>query len=162
MFKSLFRHTLLLYSIVACCPTAHCIMAPDNLRVDENPACSVAFVQVGGEIDVISRGCTIQTIATPSMSQEGFSENMNVVKQLTYHLNNFTCKQDIDNDYETNCICSTDFCNSRFPLPIKPKPPIFDLGHKLIVDELNRSIRQLRSDIKRTIAEEVQKAIICN
>ena len=137
-------------------------MTPDELGIDEYHACSVAFVQVGGEVDVIKRGCTTQTIATPSMSQEIFSENMNVVQQLTYHLNNFTCKQDIDNDYETNCICSTDFCNSRFPLPIQPKPPIFDLGHKVIVDELNRSIRQLRSDIKRTISEEVRKALICN
>ena len=138
-------------------------MTPDHLRIDEHPACSVAFVQVGGEIDVIKRGCTIQTIATPSMSQEIFSDNMNVVHQLIYKMDNFTCKQDIDNDYETNCICSNDFCNhSRFPLPIPPKPPIVDPGYKLIVDELNRSIRQLRSDIKRTISEEVQKALICN
>ena len=146
-----------------CCITDHCLMSPEDLRIDEHPSCSLTFIQVGGEIDVIKRGCVIQTVDTPTMGQEIFAENLTVRQQRTYTVNNFTCKQDIDNDYETNCICKNNFCNhSRFPLPIQTKPPVVDQGYKQIVDEVNRSIRQLRSDIKRTIAEEVQKAIICN
>ena len=135
----------------------------DDLFVDEHPSCFLTFVQVGGEIDVIKRGCAIEIAETPVVGQQRVSENLDIKNQVEYDISNFTCKHDLVNDYETVCTCKTDFCNdSRLPLPTPPKPRIIDDRYRMVIDEVNRSIRQLRSDIKRTISEEVGKLRSCN
>ena len=153
-----------MHDIFAYCISAHCSIMPTDLRIDEHPSCYLTFVQVGGVVDVIKRGCKLHTIATPIMGQDMLQDQpSNSNNEITYNVNNFTCIHDIENDYETNCICKTDYCNNdHFPLPTPPRPEILDTGYKLVVDEVNRSIRQLRSDMKRTILEEIRKASLCN
>ena len=133
------------------------------MRINEHPSCYLSFVQVAGDIDVVQRGCTVQTVATPVMGQNSMDEEFSVTPYIKYTVNNFTCKHDIDNDYFTSCICNSDFCNHpNIPIPIVSKPPISDPVYKQVVDEVNRSIRQLRSDIKRSVSEEIEKAMKCN
>ena len=141
----------------------HCKVIPNDLRIDEHPSCYLSFVQVGGDVDVVRRGCTVQTVETPILGQDILDDEFKIKQHMTYNSYNFTCKHDIDNDYFTSCVCHSNFCNhANFPTPILPKPSIIDPGYKQIVDEVNRSIRQLRSDIKRTLSEEIEKAMKCN
>ena len=87
-------------------------------------------------------------------------ESFVIENQVTYNVNNFTCKHDLENDYETSCTCKTDFCNDNsLPLPTPLKRKMTDERNKFVIDEVNRSIRQLRSDIKRTIEEEFKKVM---
>ena len=114
-------------------------------------------------MDVVSRGCNILTISPTIMSQAPLPENVNNENFISYEINNFTCKHDIDNDYETTCTCKSDYCNDgRYPLPTPPKPHTLDHSYNMIVDEVKKSIRQLRSDIKRTLSEEIKKSLSCS
>ena len=143
--------------------SGHCKVVPDDLRINEHPSCYLSFVRVAGDVDIVRRGCTIQTVATPIVGQDILDEESSIKPKLTYNVNNFTCKHDIDNDYYTSCVCQSNFCNHpNIPTPIISKPSVLDASYKQVVDEVNRSIRQLRSDIKRSLSEEVLKAIKCN
>ena len=144
--------------ILFCHFSGHCKVIPDDLRINEHPSCFLSFVRVAGDVDIVRRGCTIQTVATPIVGQDILDEQSSIKPQVTYNMNNFTCKHDIDNDYYTSCECQSNFCNHpNIPTPIISKPSFLDPSYQQVVDEVNRSIRQLRSDIKRSLSEEIQK-----
>ena len=133
------------------------------MRIDEHPSCYLSFVQVAGDIDVVRRGCTVQTVATPVMGQDISEDELKHTQLTKYTMNNFTCQHEIDNDYFTSCICNSNFCNHpNIPIPTISRPQIADPVYKQVLDEVNRSIRQLRSDIKQSLSEEIERALKCN
>ena len=124
---------------------------------------------MAGDIDVISRGCKMLTVPTPTIGDEELSEEENNLNnENSFKSNHFSCKHAIGDDYETTCTCTEEYCNDkRYPTPTKVSPMKGQIlgggdSFELLADELNKSIRQLRADIKRTIKEEVRKANLCN
>jgi hypothetical protein len=104
-----------------------------DLSVMEKWACKSVYTIVAGQSEAIAKDC----IAVPH--NETGSPTTGLV-----------CQSLDKSDYEVQCTCyQGSGCNREDVFPVQEL--FFDSGNdSSLVDEVNRSIRQLRADLKRT------------
>lgn len=149
-----------------------CNVIPVDLKEDESPSCAVSRTSVAGEHGIVWMGCAIRSdgIAVVEGSRpaedEPFSNpklrplsimapDFSHFKPWPQGSNGFPgwqCWTD-RNEYETVCSCNPldhDKCNRQ---PPNPPADRFKTG---TADSIDKSIRQLRIDLKRTISDEIK------